>query len=87
MLSIKKNIDVSLIVIGEVKESHISELEFSRVIGIILENALEEALANEDKRVEIYVEVIDDDLNITVANTFKGRKINLTEIYCSCYSW
>lgn len=86
MLSIKKNIDVSLIVIGEIKESHISELEFSRVLGIILENAVEEASASEDKRVEIYVEVIDDDLNITVANTFKGRKINLTEIYEKGYS-
>lgn len=86
MLSIKKNIDVSLIVVGEAKESHISELEFSRVMGIILENALEEASANEDKRVEIYVEVINDDLNIAVANTFKDRKINLNEVYEKGYS-
>jgi Signal transduction histidine kinase regulating citrate/malate metabolism len=86
MLSIKKNIDVSLIVVGQVKESHISELEFSRVMGIILENALEEASTNEDKRVEIYVEVIDEELNITVANTFKNRKINLNEIYEKGYS-
>ena len=56
MLTIKKHIEISLIVIGEIKEVHISEVEFSKIIGIILENALEEASENDNKKVEIYVE-------------------------------
>jgi two-component system, LytTR family, sensor histidine kinase AgrC len=86
MLSIKKNVEVSLITIGEIKESHISEVEFSRVMGIILENALEEASQNDNKKMEIYVEVIDENLNITVANTFTNEMINLDEIYKKGYS-
>jgi two-component system sensor histidine kinase AgrC len=37
-------------------------------------------------RVEIYIEAVNSDLNITVANTFKHRKINLDDIYEKGYS-
>lgn len=86
MLSIKKNVEVSLIVIGEIKESYITEVEFSRVMGIILENALEEASENESKKIEIYVEASKGGLNITVGNTFKSEKINLDKIFNKGYS-
>lgn len=86
MLSIKKNVEVSLIAIGEIKESYISEVEFSRIMGIILENALEEASENESKKIEIYVEAIDGGLNVTVGNTFKGEKLNLDKIFNKGYS-
>lgn len=86
MLSIKKNVEVSLIVIGEIKESYITEVEFSRVMGIILENALEEASENERKKIEIYVEASYGGLNITVGNTFKSDKMNLDKIFNKGYS-
>ncbi|MDD7794759.1 sensor histidine kinase [Clostridium sp. 'White wine YQ'] len=86
MLSIKKDIEVSLITIGKIKECNISEMEFSRVMGIILENALEEVLKNEHKKLEIYVEAIDNNLNITVANTFKKQELNMDKIYDRGYS-
>ena len=86
MLSIKKGVEVSLITIGEIKECHISEVEFSRVMGIILENALEEILKNDNKKLEIYVETIDNNLNVTVANTFKRKKLNMDKIYNKGYS-
>ncbi|AWK52487.1 histidine kinase [Clostridium beijerinckii] len=86
MLSIKKDVKVSLITIGEIKECNISEVEFSRVMGIILENALEETLKNDNKKLEIYVEAIDNNLNITVANTFKKEELNMDKIYNKGYS-
>lgn len=86
MLSIKKNVEVSLVTIGEIKEAHISEMEFSRVMGIILENALEEASENDSKKIEIYVEASDGSLNIAVGNTFKSQKLNLDKIYIKGYS-
>lgn len=86
MLSIKKNVEVSLVTIGQIKESHISEMEFSRVMGIILENALEEATQSNNKKIEIYVDVIDERLNITVGNTFRSKILNLDEIYKKGYS-
>lgn len=86
MLSIKKNVNVSLITIGEIKESNIAEIEFSRVMGIILENALEEAEQSNNKKIEIYVEASADKLNITVGNTFRDKVIDLDEIYKKGYS-
>lgn len=86
MLSIKENVEVSLITIGEIKEFNISEVEFSRVMGIILENALEETLKNDNKKLEIYVEASENNLNITVANTFKREQLNMDKIYDKGYS-
>ncbi|WP_242655215.1 GHKL domain-containing protein [Clostridium cellulovorans] len=86
MLSIKEDVKVSLVAIGEIKECHISEVEFSRVMGIILENALEETLRCDDKKLEVYVEAINSDLNITVANTFKREELNVDKIYNKGYS-
>lgn len=81
MLSRKKSVEVSLITVGEVTNGYISDVEFSRVMGIILENALEEASENDYKKIEIYVEALENCLNLTVANTFKENKVKLDEIY------
>lgn len=86
MLSLKKDVEVNLITIGEIKECHISEVEFSRIMGIILENALEEASKNDSKKIEIYIEASKESLNIVVANTFTMQKLNLNEIYNKGYS-
>lgn len=86
MLSRKKAVDVSLITVGEVLECSLSEVEFSRLMGIILENALEEAAENDDKKIEIYVEALKGSLNITVANTFNENNVNIDEIYKKGYS-
>lgn len=86
MLSIKKSVETSLIVVGEINECHISELEFSRIIGIILENALDAAAESDNKKIEIYVEASAHSLNITVANTFKTKRLNLDEIYLRGFS-
>lgn len=86
MLSIKKEVQVSLVTIGQIKECQISEVEFSRVMGIILENALEETLKNDNKKIEIFVEAIDNNLNITVANTFKREELNMDKVYDKGYS-
>lgn len=86
MLSIKKNVEVSVITIGEIKESCIDEVEFSRVMGIILENALEEASQSKLRKIEIYVEAAADKLNITVGNTFRNERINLDDIFKKGYS-
>ena len=86
MLSIKKNVEISLITIGEIKESNITEMEFSRVMGIILENAVEEASQSNNKKIEIYVEARNEKLNIAVGNTFRNKVINLDKIYKKGYS-
>lgn len=86
MLSIKKGVEVSLITIGNIRECSVSELEFSRIMGIILENAIEETQEIDNKRIEVYVEASEKYLNIAVANSFNGQRLNLDEIYKRGYS-
>jgi two-component system sensor histidine kinase AgrC len=86
MLSIKNGVEVSLITIGNIMECSVSELEISRIMGIILENALEETQENNNRKIEIFVEDSGDCLNIAVANTFKKQTFNLDEIYKRGYS-
>lgn len=86
MLSIKNDVEVSLITIGNIRECSVSELEFSRIMGIILENALEETQEIDNRKIEIFVEYSGDCLNIAVANTFKKQTLNLDEIYKRGYS-
>lgn len=86
MLSIKKDVEVSLITIGKIRECYISEVEFSRIMGIILENALEETLKNDNRKIEIYVEFMNEKLNISVANTFNNQGLKINEIYEKGYS-
>jgi two-component system sensor histidine kinase AgrC len=86
MLSIKNGVEVSLITVGNIGECSISEIEFSRITGIILENALEATKDTDDRKIEIYVEDSGSLLNIAVANTFKNQKLNIEEIYRRGYS-
>lgn len=86
MLSIKNGVEVNLITVGNIGECSISEIEFSRITGIILENALEATKDTDDRKIEIYVEDSGRFLNIAVANTFKNQKLNIEEIYRRGYS-
>lgn len=86
MLSKKQSVEVSLMTVGVVTECFVSDVEFSRAMGIILENALESASENYNKKIEVYVEASEKSLNVTVANTFKESKANIDEIYKKGFS-
>jgi two-component system sensor histidine kinase AgrC len=77
MLCIKRDVDMDLITVGEITSADISEVDFSRILGIIMDNAVEEAEATEGKKIEVFAEQLEGSLNITVGNTFRKELLDL----------
>ncbi len=80
MLSIKKDIEMDLITVGEIDHADISEVDFSRIMGIIMDNAVEEAEHTDRKKIEVFAEQVEGSLNITVGNTFREELLDLARI-------
>lgn len=80
MLSIKKDIEMDLITVGEIDHADISEVDFSRIMGIIMDNAVEEAEHTDRKKIEVFAEQVEGSLNITVGNTFRKELLDLARI-------
>jgi two-component system, LytTR family, sensor histidine kinase AgrC len=49
-------------------------------MGIIMENAVEEAEQTDSKKIEVYAEQMEGSLNITVGNTFRRELLDLARI-------
>jgi two-component system, LytTR family, sensor histidine kinase AgrC len=80
MICIKKDIEMDLITLGEIAAADISEVDFSRIMGIIMDNAVEEVEQNERKKIEVFAEQMEGSLNITVGNTFREELLDLGRI-------
>jgi len=80
MLCIKKDIEMDLITVGEITSADISEVDFSRILGIIMDNAVEATEATDMKRIEVFAEQLEGSLNITVGNTFRKELLDLERI-------
>lgn len=78
MNALKQKIEIKLTVLGTVEGINMTDLEFSRILGIIFENATESAIEAEEKKIDIYIEKLGGKLNIAIGNTFK-EEINAVE--------
>jgi two-component system, LytTR family, sensor histidine kinase AgrC len=67
------NVGVTLNVVGEVSPKTWSEVVFSRVLGVLFENALESASNSEEKILDIFVEDSPSALTITIGNSYPGE--------------
>jgi two-component system sensor histidine kinase AgrC len=81
MNGLKKGIDIKLAVIGTVKDYKLPNIEFSRVLGIIFENALEASGYSEEKKMEIYIEASVESLNIIIGNTYRDPIEDIEELF------
>lgn len=77
MNALKQEIEVKLTVLGTIENIAMSDLEFSRILGIIFENATEAAIESHEKKIDIYIEELNGKVNIAIGNTFKGKIENL----------
>lgn len=80
MNALKKEIKVKLNVLGIVENIGMSDLEFSRVLGIIFENATEAAIESDEKKIDIYIEKLNGKFNIAIGNTFKNKIKNVEDL-------
>ena len=81
------NIDVKLIIENEIKDVFTNEMQLSRVIGILLDNAIEACLELEsDKLLEITILRIDKTIDFQIANNFLNTGIPIEELKKEGYS-
>ena len=67
------NIDVDINVEGEITDFYTDEMQLSRILGILLDNAIEASLeVPDDKKIEMNIIQIDKTTDIQISNTFNN---------------
>ena len=67
------NIDVDINIQGEINDFYTDEMQLSRVLGILLDNAIEASLElTDDKKIEVNIIQIDKTTDIQISNTFSN---------------
>lgn len=82
------NINMSVEVFTDLNSLHIKIYEFTRILGILLDNAIEAAKECEEKNVYIHIRK-DEKHNrqlLIVENTYKDKNINIDKIFEKNYS-
>ena len=67
------NIDVDINIQGEIHDFYTDEMQLSRILGILLDNAIEASLeVPHDKKIEMNIIQIDKTTDIQISNTFNN---------------
>ena len=67
------NIDVDINIEGEITDFYTDEMQLSRILGILLDNAIEASLeVPDDKKIEMNIIQIDKTTDIQISNTFNN---------------
>ena len=67
------NIDVDINIQGEIHDFYTDEMQLSRILGILLDNAIEASLElTHDKKIEMNIIQIDKTTDIQISNTFNN---------------
>ena len=71
LIAQNNNIIVDINIEGEIHDFYTDELQLSRILGILLDNAIEASLeVTDDKKIEINIIQIDKTTDIQISNTF-----------------
>ena len=74
------NIDVDINIQGEINDFYTDEMQLSRVLGILLDNAIEASLeVPNDKKIEVNIIQIDKTTDIQISNTFNNTGIPISD--------
>ena len=74
------NIDVDINIQGEINDFYTDEMQLSRVLGILLDNAIEASLElTDDKKIDMNIIQIDKTTDIQISNTFNNTGTPITD--------
>ena len=74
------NIDVDINIEGEITDFYTDEMQLSRILGILLDNAIEASLElTHDKKIEMNIIQIDKTTDIQISNTFNNTGTPITD--------
>ena len=74
------NIDVDINIEGEIHDFYTDEMQLSRILGILLDNAIEASLElTDDKKIEMNIIQIDKTTDIQISNTFNNTGTSIAD--------
>ena len=74
------NIDIDINIQGEINDFYTDEMQLSRVLGILLDNAIEASLElTDDKKIDMNIIQIDKTTDIQISNTFNNTGTPITD--------
>ena len=74
------NIDVDINIEGEITDFYTDEMQLSRILGILLDNAIEASLElTENKKIEMNIIQIDKTTDIQISNTFNNTGTSIAD--------
>ena len=74
------NIDVDINIQGEIHDFYTDEMQLSRILGILLDNAIDASLeVPNDKKIEVNIIQIDKTTDIQISNTFNNTGTPITD--------
>ena len=74
------NIDVDINIQGEIHDFYTDEMQLSRILGILLDNAIEASLeVPDDKKIEMNIIQIDKTTDIQISNTFNNTGTSIAD--------
>ena len=80
LIAQNNNINVDINIQGEITNFYTDEMQLSRILGILLDNAIEAALeVTDDKKIEMNIIQIDKTTDIQISNTFNNTGIPITD--------
>ena len=80
LMAQNNNIDVDINIQGEIHDFYTDEMQLSRILGILLDNAIEASLElTDDKKIEMNIIQIDKTTDIQISNTFNNTGIPITD--------
>ena len=80
LMAQNNNIDVDINIQGEINDFHTDEMQLSRILGILLDNAIEASLeVPDDKKIEVNIIQINKITDIQISNTFNNTGTPITD--------
>ena len=80
LMAQNNNINVDINIQGEINDFHTDEMQLSRILGILLDNAIEASLeVPDDKKIEVNIIQIDKTTDIQISNTFNNTGTPITD--------
>lgn len=80
LMAQNNNINVDINIQGEITNFYTDEMQLSRILGILLDNAIEASLElTDDKKIEMNIIQIDKTTDIQISNTFNNTGIPITD--------
>ncbi|MGL5574925.1 MAG: sensor histidine kinase [Sarcina sp.] len=82
----EKGIDVFVDITQEINFSDIDKLNLCKILGILIDNAIEAAEETQEKRFEFAIITEENFISLIIRNSIENQKINLQKIFKKGYS-